>query len=124
MAAIVATLDAMEEEGIVENADNVGNGPLAEGLKRLAECHPIIGDWRGVGVFHALELVSDPVRKTPLPGTEVLKLKQLLMEQGLLVFTVENRIHVVPPCIVTPEEVEEGLAILARVFEGYTASLQ
>ncbi|NYS77376.1 MULTISPECIES: aspartate aminotransferase family protein [Halomonadaceae] len=122
MAAIVATLDAMEAEGIVENADKIGNGPLAEGLKKLAERHTIIGDWRGVGVFHALELVSDPVRKTPLPGTEVLKLKQLLMEQGLLVFTVENRIHVVPPCIVTPEEVEEGLAILERVFESYAAS--
>lgn len=119
MAAIVATLDAMEEEGIVENADKIGNGPLAEGLKQLAERHAVIGDWRGLGVFHALELVSDPVRKTPLPGPEVLKLKQQLMENGLLVFTVENRIHVVPPCIVTADEVAEGLAILDRVFENY-----
>ncbi|KKO07096.1 hypothetical protein LCGC14_0056640 [marine sediment metagenome] len=119
MAAIVATLDAMEEEGIVENADKMGNGPLAEGLKHLAERHAVIGDWRGLGVFHALELVSNPVRKTPLPGPEVLKLKQLLMEQGLLVFTVENRIHVVPPCIVTADEVAEGLAILDRVLENY-----
>ena len=62
------------------------------------------------------------MRKTPLPGAEVLKLKQQLMEQGLLVFTVENRIHVVPPCTVTAEEVEEGLAILERVFEEYAAS--
>ncbi|MCL5425150.1 MAG: aspartate aminotransferase family protein [Gammaproteobacteria bacterium] len=119
MAAIVATLDAMEEEGIVKNADKIGNGPLAEGLKQLAERHAVIGDWRGLGVFHALELVSDPVRKTPLPGPEVLKLKQQLMENGLLVFTVENRIHVVPPCIVTADEVAEGLAILDRVFENY-----
>lgn len=119
MAAIVATLDAMEEEGIVENADEMGNGPLAKGLQQLAERHAVIGDWRGLGVFHALELVSDPVRKTPLPGAEVLKLKQQLMEQGLLVFTVENRIHVVPPCIVTAAEVEEGLAILNSVFESY-----
>lgn len=122
MAAIVATLDAMEEEGIVENADNIGNGALAEGLKRLAQRHAIIGDWRGVGVFHALELVSDPERKTPLPGAEVLTLKQQLMAQGLLVFTVENRIHVVPPCNVTEAEVTEGLAILDRVFANYAAS--
>lgn len=122
MAAIVATLDAMEEEGVVENADAIGNGLLAKGLQALTERHAIIGDWRGLGVFHALELVSDPLRKTPLPGPEVLKLKQQLMEHGLLVFTVENRIHVVPPCIVTAEEVEEGLAILDRVFEGYAVS--
>ncbi|MBF56484.1 aspartate aminotransferase family protein [Halomonas sp. FeN2] len=122
MAAIVATLDAMEAEGVVENADAVGNGPLAAGLQQLAERYAIIGDWRGVGVFHALELVSDPVYKTPLPGAEVLKLKQQLMENGLLVFTVENRLHVVPPCIITAAEVEEGLAILDRVLNNYTAS--
>ncbi|QNI04320.1 aspartate aminotransferase family protein [Halomonas sp. SH5A2] len=122
MAAIVATLDVMDDEGIVENADRIGNGLLAEGLQQLAERHAVIGDWRGLGVFHALELVSDPVRKTPLPGTEVLKLKQQLMEQGLLVFTVENRIHVVPPCIVSADEVKEGLAILERVFESYAFS--
>lgn len=122
MAAIVATLDAMEAEGVVENADAMGNGPLAAGLQQLTERYAIIGDWRGVGVFHALELVSDPVYKTPLPGAEVLKLKQQLMENGLLVFTVENRIHVVPPCIVTAAEVEEGLAILDRVLKNYTAS--
>lgn len=122
MAAIVATLDAMEDEGVVENADKVGNGPLAAGLQRLAERYDLIGDWRGVGVFHALELVSDPVDKTPLPGGDVLKLKQQLMENGLLVFTVENRIHVVPPCIVTAAEVEEGLSILDRVLKSYTAS--
>ena len=122
MAAIVATLDAMEDEGVVENADKIGNGPLAEGLQQLAEQYDVIGDWRGVGVFHALELVSDPVYKTPLSGAEVLKLKQQLMENGLLVFTVENRIHVVPPCIVTAAEVEEGLAILDRVLNNYTAS--
>lgn len=122
MAAIVATLDAMEDEGVVENADKIGNGLLAEGLQQLAERYDLIGDWRGVGVFHALELVSDPVYKTPLSGAEVLKLKQQLMENGLLVFTVENRIHVVPPCIVTAAEVEEGLAILDRVLKNYTAS--
>lgn len=120
MAAIVAAIDAMEEEGVVANADQVGNGPLAKGLQQLAERYPVIGDWRGLGVFHALELVSDPERKTPLPGAEVLTLKQQLMEQGLLVFTVENRIHVVPPCIVSAAEIEEGLAILERVFAGYT----
>ncbi|MCA1773265.1 MAG: aspartate aminotransferase family protein [Halomonas sp.] len=122
MAAIVATLDAMDEEAIVENADKIGNGLLAEGLQQLAKRHAVIGDWRGLGVFHALELVSDPVRKTPLPGADVLKLKQQLMQQGLLVFTVENRIHVVPPCIVSAAEVKEGLAILDRVLDEYATS--
>ena len=36
--------------------------------------------------------------------------------RGLLVFTNYNRVHVVPPCIITAEQVKEGLAILDEVF--------
>ncbi|WP_346796598.1 aspartate aminotransferase family protein [Halomonas sp. Bachu 37] len=122
MAAIVATLDTMADEGIVENADRVGNGPLAAGLARLAERHALIGEVRGVGVFHALELVADPVSKAPLPAAQVGVIKQQLQARGLLVFTAENRIHVVPPCIVTEEEVKEGLAILDDVLNAYANS--
>lgn len=116
MAAIVATLDTMEAEGIVENADRVGNGVLADGLKRIAEKHAIVGEARGVGVFHALELVSDRDTRAPLPAPAMAKIKGALIEKGLLPFVVENRIHVVPPCIVSEAEVEQGLSILDDVL--------
>ena len=44
MAAIVATLDAMSEEGMVENARDIGAQVLGPGLKKLAERYPMIGD--------------------------------------------------------------------------------
>ena len=50
MAAIVATLDAMSEEGMVENARDIGAQVLGPGLKKLAERYPMIGEARGVGV--------------------------------------------------------------------------
>ncbi|MNP85953.1 hypothetical protein D3C76_1859240 [compost metagenome] len=43
-------------------------------------------------------------------------LKAKLLERGLLPFVVENRIHVVPPCVVSAEEVEAGIAILDEVI--------
>ncbi|GHB17300.1 aspartate aminotransferase family protein [Salinicola rhizosphaerae] len=116
MAAIVATLDTMEAEGIVDNADRVGNGVLADGLKQIAEKHAIVGETRGVGVFHALELVSDRDSRAPLPAPAMAKIKGALIEKGLLPFVVENRIHVVPPCIVSEAEVEQGLSILDDVL--------
>ncbi|WP_110675275.1 aspartate aminotransferase family protein [Salinicola sp. RZ23] len=116
MAAIVASLDAMAEEGIVDNADRVGNGALAKGLSQLASDHAIIGETRGVGVFHALELVSDRTSRAPLPGAEMAKIKRALIDKGLLPFVVENRIHVTPPCIVNEAEVAQGLAILDEVL--------
>ena len=44
------------------------------------------------------------------------------MARGLLPFTADNRIHVVPPCIVTPEEVERALAIYDDAFTAVEAA--
>jgi taurine--2-oxoglutarate transaminase len=63
MSAIVATLDAMKDEKVVENAATVGDGVLRAGLTSLAQKHALIGDVRGRGMFQALELVTDRVRK-------------------------------------------------------------
>ncbi len=58
-ASIVASIDAMREEGIVENAARIGETVLGPGLRELADRHPVIGEVRGLGVFWALDLVSD-----------------------------------------------------------------
>ena len=116
MGSIVATLDAMSEEGIVENAAMLGRDVLGPGLAALAEKHDVIGEVRGVGVFWALDLVSDRSTRQPLDPTAMGKLKKGLLERGILPFVQDNRIHVVPPCIMTPEEARQGLAILDEVL--------
>ena len=116
MAAIVATLDAMREEGVVENAARIGDGVLGQGLERLALRHAIVGETRGLGVFHALELVSDRERRTPLAADAMNEIKHALLAEGMLPFVAGNRIHVVPPCIIGEDEVEQGLATLDKVL--------
>lgn len=116
MAAIVATLDAMKEERIVENAAAMGDGVLQPGLLALAEKHALIGHVRGRGLFQAIELVTDRQRKTPVAAADMGAIKQALIEGGLLPFVVENRIHVVPPCTISAEQIQQGLAIFDRVL--------
>ncbi|MCI2956495.1 aspartate aminotransferase family protein [Agromyces atrinae] len=116
MAAIVGTLDAMDAEGIVENAATIGRDHLAPGLAALAEKHSIIGEVRGEGVFWALELVADRDSREPVSGAVVGRLKKELLARGLLPFTADNRIHVVPPAIVTADEVAEALTTYDEVF--------
>lgn len=116
MAAIVATLDAMKEESVVENAAAMGDGVLQPGLLALAEKHALIGDVRGRGLFQAIELVTDRQRKTPVAAADMGAIKQALIEGGLLPFVVENRIHVVPPCTISAEQIQQGLAIFDRVL--------
>ena len=110
-ASIIASIDAMESEGIVENARRIGAEAIGPGLEELAERHPLIGEVRGEGVFWALELVSDRDTREPVGADVIGRLKKELSSRGLLPFTADNRIHVVPPCVVTDEEVSEALAI-------------
>ena len=123
MASIVAAIDAMESEGVIENAKMIGEQHLGPGLAELAAKHPLIGEVRGLGVFWALDLVNDPESREPVSGGVVLELKKALMERGLLPFSADNRIHVVPPCIVTPEEVARALAIYDEAFTAVEAAL-
>ncbi|MEA9986640.1 MULTISPECIES: aspartate aminotransferase family protein [Subtercola] len=116
MASIIGALDAMENEGIVDNAARVGSELLEPGLHALAAKYPVIGEVRGLGVFWALDLVADPTTREPLSPTLVGALKAKLLSLGMLPFFADNRLHVVPPCVVTDDEVARGLAIYDEAF--------
>ena len=128
-AAAVASMTAMTEDGIVENAARIGQDVLGPGLAELAERHPMIGEVRGLGVFWALDLVSDRATRQPLApygGTSPAmgELVAALKAHGVLPFTNYHRLHVVPPCTVAEDEAREGLAAidkaLAAVGQHYT----
>ena len=121
MAAIVATLDVMAEEGIVDNARRIGQELLGPGLQALAAKYPLIGEARGIGLFWALEFVSDERLKTPLAAPVMAQMKAAFQARGLLTFIVENRLHVVPPCIVSPAQVAQALGIFDEVIGEFSA---
>ncbi|MCC6270593.1 MAG: aspartate aminotransferase family protein [Microbacteriaceae bacterium] len=116
MASIIAALDAMESEGIVDNAARIGRDVLAPALEKLKTDHPIVGDVRGTGVFWAIELVSNRETRTPVSAAVMGRIKSELITRNLLPFISENRIHVVPPCVVTVDEVAEAMAIYHEVL--------
>jgi taurine---2-oxoglutarate transaminase len=110
-ASVVASIKAFEEEDIVGNAFRIGRDHLEPGLRALAERHDLIGDVRGRGVFWALELVQDRATREPVSADCMGRLKAELLRRGLLPFIADNRIHVVPPAVVTPAEVATALDI-------------
>jgi taurine--2-oxoglutarate transaminase len=126
-ASAVAAITAMEDERIVENAKMIGDTVLAPALHAMTEKHMVIGDVRGVGVFWALELVTDRATKEPLApygGTSpaMTELVAACRREGLLIFSNFNRIHVVPPCNITVDEVNEGLARLDRALSSIASA--
>ena len=129
MASIVATIDAMKDEGILANAARIGTEVLGPGLAELADRHPVIGEVRGLAVFWALDLVSDRSTRAmlaPYGGASeaMTTLAGQARDKGLLTFTNYNRLHVVPPCTISDAEAKEGLAILDEALTAADAYYQ
>jgi taurine--2-oxoglutarate transaminase len=128
-ACAVATINAMAEEGMVDNAARIGEQVLGPGLRELAAKHPSVGEVRGLGVFWAIELVADRQTREPLApyGGSSPAMNAVIAackSGGLLPFANYNRIHAVPPCNVSDAEIAEGLEILdaaLMVADGYVA---
>ena len=121
-AAAVATIEAMESEGIIANAKSIGDDVLRPGLSALAEKHPVIGEVRGTGVFFALDLVKDRATKeelAPYGGTSEAMgaLGAAMKAEGLFPFMNYHRLHIVPPCTISAEEASDALVRLDRAFD-------
>jgi taurine--2-oxoglutarate transaminase len=119
-ATAVASMNIMKEEGIIENAAMIGQQVLGPGLRELAEKHEVIGEVRGVGVFWALELVRNRQTREPLvpyaatgeANVPMVELTTAARNAGFLPMIAMNRLHVVPPCVITEQEAHLGLDLV------------
>ena len=81
-AAGLAVLDAIEDEGLIENAKRIG-GYLRAGLEEVAGRHPSIGDVRSAGLFIGIEF-SLPGTSDPDPAAAIYAINAL-KERGVLI---------------------------------------
>ena len=117
----IAVLDAMEQEGLQDNARVVGDRLIA-GFTELASRHELIGPIHGEGLYLGVELVSD--RETMEPAKqEAAAICERLRELGVVVLTTSERSNVLkvkPPLCLTAESADFVVAQLDRVLsEGW-----
>ena len=119
-AAALATLDVIEDEGLVANARERG-AQLLDGLRRLASSHPSIGDVRGLGLMVALEFVEPGEGDGSTPDPALTKRVQAAcFDRGLLLLTAGtyvNVIRIIPPLVTTAEEVDHALVVIAEALD-------
>ncbi len=116
----VASIEIFKDEGIIEHARMLGTDVFGPGLRALAAEHPSVGEVRGLGVFWGLELVRSRETREPLVpfnagGAAAAPMNEFAAAckaAGLWPFVHFNRTHVVPPCTITVEDAQRGLAIL------------
>jgi alanine-glyoxylate transaminase/(R)-3-amino-2-methylpropionate-pyruvate transaminase len=113
MAAGLAVLDAIDEDGLQENSRVVG-GRFKAGLKELQTRHRLIGDVRGLGLMLGLELVRDRATKQPAKE-ETLDVMEIAKDHGVLFGKGGldgNVLRIKPPMCVTAQDVDFALEVL------------
>lgn len=107
----LTTIEIIEDEGLVENARNVGRQALGR-LEEMAARHPMIGNVRGRGLLIGVDLVECRESKKPAAGAADRVLYRCL-EKGLsFKTTMGSVITLTPPLVITPDEMNRALSIL------------
>ena len=120
-AAGVACLNFYKDADILSNVNKSG-AVFGECLENLKSKHESVGDVRYIGLFSAIELVSDRETREPLvpygkdPEGKMGKLIGMLKAKGFMTYSHENMILISPPLIITPEQVREEMEKVDEVL--------
>ena len=104
-AAGIATIQALTQDGLVDNAAKVGKF-FMDGLEKLKEKHSIIREVRGKGMMIGVEMKFE-VKDILMDG---------IQEGVLLLYSGRNILRFLPPLVMTEVEITKVLEILDKLF--------
>lgn len=122
--AAKATIDLIEEDRLMDNAEVVGNY-FRQGLEGLKDKHDLIGDVRGMGLLQAIELVKDRTTKAPAPQ-ETNQFMEECRKRGLLVGKgglMGNAIRMSPPLNISKADVDDAIGIMDQSLTAMSPAL-
>ena len=120
LAAALANIGVMKSDQIVEHAADQGQ-VLHKLLTDLGESHPSVGDVRSIGLFGIIEVVKDRQTREPISAwnassPEMTALRKTCLDLGLFVYTHWHTILIIPPLIITPEQLKQGFSVLDQAL--------
>ena len=106
-AVALKNLEIIEREGLVERTAGDTGPYLAAALKALAE-HPLVGEARSLGLIGAVEIVARKGTNTRFPGggKAALIVRDLCIQNGLMVRAVRDSIVMSPPLVISHAEID------------------
>jgi taurine--2-oxoglutarate transaminase len=120
LAAAIANIRVLHEDHLVEHAAAMGP-VLRQMLNDLGEAHPSVGEVRSIGLFGIIELVRDPATREPMApwdssSPEMTALRAHCLRHGLFVEVHWHTVLIIPPLIITEEQLREGFAVLDQAL--------
>jgi len=121
LAAAIANIDVLRDDNLIDQANKRGN-TLHRLLVELGEQHPSVGDVRSIGLFGVIELVKNRDTREPLcrfgtTSEEMNKIRKFLLNQGVYLYTHWHTILIIPPLIISDDELSEGFQVLDQALE-------
>ena len=128
LAAAIANIEVLRDDHIVEHAHEMGP-VLHRMLIDLGEQHPSVGEVRSIGLFGVIELVRDRKTKEPLApwnssSAEMNALRMELLSKGLFLYTHWHTLLIIPPLIITEQQLAEGFEILNNALSTTDQSIR
>ncbi|EPW6849962.1 aspartate aminotransferase family protein [Vibrio parahaemolyticus] len=114
-AAALATMEAIEQDGLLEKA-KADSQFMREKLLEMKAKYPVIGDVRGIGMLWGIELVTDHESKARAYDEAEAVLYQCLNNGVSFKVSQGNVIQLSPPLIITREQLTEALAIFEEAI--------
>ena len=113
----MAVLDVLEQERLLEHAVVVGRY-VADGLEELQSRYELIGDVRDLGMFFAVDLVSDRASKEPATA-ETKRIVNMMRDRGVLISQIgrhDSILKMRPPMPFTKDNADLLLSTLDECF--------
>ena len=110
-------IDVMQRDNFPEKAEQIGRH-FVEGLVQLANKHPIVGNVKGRGLFIGIEFVRDRKTKEPAAEESSFMIEECLKEGLICQLSgyFGNRFSLIPPLVISRQQVNKVLDILDKVF--------
>ncbi len=127
LAAALANLAVIQDEGLVDNAKTLEPVMMSE-MARIKAKHRSVKAWRAIGLFGMIDLqknpAGDPIAPYATSNAVMAKLGQAFREHGLFTFMKHTNFTCIPPLCITEAELREGFAIVDRALEVTDAAFE
>jgi taurine--2-oxoglutarate transaminase len=121
LAAAIANIRVMQEDHLVEHTAAMGS-ILRRMLSDLGEAHRSVGEVRSIGLFGIIELVRNRETREPMApwdgsSPEMKAFKQYCLEHGLYLDVHWHTALIIPPLIISEDQLAEGFGVLDKALE-------
>jgi adenosylmethionine-8-amino-7-oxononanoate aminotransferase len=119
-AAANAVIDIKTREKLIPKSLENGRY-LQAGLQAAIGDHPMVGQIRGMGSWHAVDFTSDKKTKAAFEDDTVRRIARRMLDLGVIVSPIGTSVEVAPPLIVTHDDLDRTVETFKKAIDDVAA---